>query len=276
MANQCELTSVPTDADAGSTIVGPAHPAGRGGLRSVLSAVTSWLDRTLYPSYGRNWDDEMFRQAILARIGPESVCLDYGAGRGNVRQMNFRGIARTVAGIDPEPDVFDNPHLDEARLLDLRTGDIPYADASFDIVFADNVMEHVQHPETVFGEILRVLKPGGRFLAKTPNKWHYMPTIARSTPTWFHRLYNRLRGRDAVDTFPTNYRCNTRAAVTRSAAAVGFVVGDVRFVEGRPEYLRLTPPTYLCGWLYERLVNATRLLEGFRCVMMFELQKPTC
>ena len=186
-----------------------------------MSRLTRWMDRALYPRHTNNWDDELFRKRLLERIDATSICLDYGAGRGNVTQMNFRGHAAVVAGIDPERAVFDNPFLDEAAVFDVTTNVIPHPDIRFDVVFADNVMEHVADPAAVFGEIRRVLKPGGRLLAKTPNKWHYMPILARVTPTWFHRYYNGLRGRESIDTFPTLYRVNTRADVERHAAASG-------------------------------------------------------
>lgn len=238
-----------------------------------MSALTRWMDSRLYPNHGNNWDDELFRQRLLQHIRAETRCLDFGCGRGNVKQMNFRGIAGWVAGIDPEKAVFENPHIDEGRLLDLEAMRIPYADASFDLVFADNVMEHVADPPATLAEIRRVLKPGGRFLAKTPNKWHYMPIIARLTPTGFHRFYNRLRGRNAIDTFPTLYRSNTEADVHRIAQASGMVLRRVDFIEGRPEYLRVFALTYVFGWLYERLVNSMPALSVLRCVMVFELER---
>lgn len=231
------------------------------------------MDKTLYPQYADNWDDEAFRSILLERINHETACLDYGAGRGHVAQMNFRGLAKTVAGVDPTEEVLSNPFLDKAQVLDLSKSVIPYADNSFDVVFSDNVLEHVQEPLPTLWEISRVLRPGGVFLAKTPNKHHYIQFIARLTPHWFHRFYNRLRGRREHDTFPTVYRINTGAAVRRYAAQAGLLVKRITFFEGRPEYLRLTALTYIFGYLYERLVNRFSCLAPFRCIMIFELEK---
>lgn len=239
-----------------------------------MSAAVVWMDRVLYPNHQQNWDDSLFRSRILKHIDASTTVLDYGAGRGNVEQMNFRGIAKRMYGIDPEPAVFENPYLDEASVLDLSTGRIPFPDEMFDVVFADNVMEHVDNPETVLREIARILKPGGLFLAKTPNKWHYMPVIARLTPTWFHRAYNKRRGRKVIDTFPTRYRCNTASSIKNHAASAGLIVRDISLIEGRPEYLRILAPTYLIGWIWERIVNSFSVLTGLRCVIVMELQRP--
>lgn len=230
------------------------------------------LDRLWYPGVENHWDDEALRTRILSLIGPDSVVLDLGAGAGIVRQMHFKGLAGRVCGVDLDPRVMENPHLDEARVSD--AGEIPYDDATFDLVFADNVMEHLAEPEAVLAEIARVLKPGGHLLFKTPNKHHYMPLIARTTPHWFHEWYNGLRGREHEDTFPTLYRLNSRGAVRRAAAATRYEVVAVELLESRPEYLRLTALTYLFGFLYERLVNRVPGLDRFRIVLIAQLRKP--
>lgn len=239
----------------------------------MMRSLVAWMDRRLYPGAGKNWDDDLFRERILASLKPEAALLDVGAGAGIVPQMNFRGRARRVCGVDPDPRVTANPHLDEGRE---GVGEhIPWEDGSFDVVVADNVLEHLDHPAEVFREVARVMRPGGLFLAKTPNRTHYMPLIARLTPTRFHRWVNRMRGREAEDTFPTRYRANCRADLHRLAAEVGLEVEAIELVEGRPEYMRLTAPTYALGWLYERFVNRFEFLAPMRILLVVTLRKPT-
>jgi len=236
-----------------------------------MGRLTRWMDETWYPGVEDNWDDQYLRGVIESHLRPDFQVLDLGAGAGIVPYMNFRGAVARVCGVDPSPRVHDNPNLDDSEQ---GFGEaIPYPDASFDVVFSDNVLEHLSDPDAVFREVHRVLKPGGTFVAKTPNRRHYVATMARLTPHWFHQFYNSLRGRAREDTFPTLYRANTPQAIAAIAARTGFRMRDCRVIEGRPEYLRLTAFTYVFGWLYERLVNATPRLERFRVVIIATLQR---
>lgn len=236
-----------------------------------MSNLITHLDQRLYPGVDGHWDDKFFREEVLGVLRPDHHVLDLGAGAGIVAEMNFRGLARRVCGVDPDPRVKMNPYLDEARE---GTGEaIPYANEAFDIVVADNVLEHLSDPRRVFREVSRVLRPGGLFLAKTPNALHYMPLIARYTPHRFHELVNRLRGRATVDTFPTRYRANSIRTVRKLAMETGFICADMKRLEGRPEYLRMTVPTYVVGWAYERLVNSTPWFAPFRILLILKLVK---
>jgi SAM-dependent methyltransferase len=237
-----------------------------------LMGLVQTMDRRFYPKFSRNWDDALFREKLLAFICPEATVLDLGAGAGIVQAMNFRGLSARVCGVDLDPRVTENPYLDEGVVADVSK--IPYPDETFDLVFADNVMEHIEEPAQVFAEIARVLRPGGKLLFKTPNKTHYMPLIARLTPHRFHQWVNRKRGRDETDTFPTRYKCNSPRDVRAIAGQVGLDLDGLELIEGRPEYLRVSAPSYLIGLGYERLVNATDLLARFRILMIATLSKP--
>src|SRR5437879_4457731 len=231
------------------------------------------MDSRFYPHYANYWDARIFRDAVLRHATKGSLVLDLGAGSGFLEQMNFRGAVGKVCGLDPDPSVLANPHLDEAKV---GCGEsIPWPQQTFDVVFSCNVLEHLSDPEAVFTEVFRVLKPGGTFLAKTPNRFHYVTLIAQLTPTSFHKFFNRLRGRDEVYTFKTYYRVNSKNAIARLERKCGFELKDLRRIEGRPEYLRISVPSYYFGMAWERIVNRFEFLSSMRVLIVAVLQKPS-
>lgn len=236
-----------------------------------MKKAINWLDAKFYPNYSHNWDDYLFRVSILESLKSDHAILDLGAGAGIVEAMDFRGKAHYICGIDPDERVKFNPYLHEGRV---GVGEsVPFADAAFDLIFADNVMEHLVNPKQVFSEVHRTLKSKGLFFFKTPNKRHYMPLIARLTPLWFHKFINKVRGRAVADTFPTVYKVNSAKQIAHYAQEAGFDIKFIYFIEGRPEYLRFSIPTYLLGLLYERLVNSSKIFSGFRILTIACLQK---
>lgn len=237
-----------------------------------MRRITNWLDQRFYPGLSTNWPDRLFRSVILRRLTPTTRLLDLGAGAGIIPEMNFKEVAACACGVDPDPRVAQNPYLHEARIG--VGGRIPYPDGAFDVVIANNVLEHLTDPIAVFHEIARVLKPGGLFIAKTPNRNHYMPAVAQMTPVRFHRFYGRLMGREDGDTFPTVYRANSRAQIMALAGACGLQLETFELIEKRPEYLRLSPLTYIIGIAYERMVNLTTTFARWRILIVLELRKP--
>jgi len=71
------------------------------------------------------------------------------------------------AGEDIEPeahnvDIVDLEGIDEQ--VDLDEFPWPWPDASFTCVLAKHVLEHLEHPMKAIAEIIRILKPSGRFV----------------------------------------------------------------------------------------------------------------
>lgn len=217
-------------------------------------------------------DLEHFARKVLDALGEQDRVLEVGAGRGEVTELDWRNHGRRIIGIDLDPRVSSHPYLDEAVRADVFS--LPFPDATFDAAVSVFLMEHLADPLSALKEIRRVLKPGGLYLAKTPNRNHYIGWIARMTPTGFHKWYNARRGRDPEDTFPTYYRFNLFEDVARISREAGFEVQDLEGFEGVPEYLLLSLFLFLPGMIYERWVNRKPERKRWRASLEVVLRKP--
>jgi SAM-dependent methyltransferase len=202
--------------------------------------------------------------------------LNLGAGPGDppetvvgtIRDMRCAG--GRVDGCDPDPAVLNNAQLDRAVVMEDPTT-IPFTDETFDAVYSDYVLEHVERPKEFLSEVVRVLKPGGTFFFRTPNAWHYVSVTARIMPYWVHhRFANRARGLDVDghDPYPTWHRMNTRKRLRLLCTQAGFSELELIFFEGEPSYLVFSKLAFLAGVAYERVVNASPGLEGLRANIM--------
>jgi SAM-dependent methyltransferase len=238
--------------------------------RKTTPATARLLSR-YYPD--RPTDFEHFSLKTKGFLPVSGVVLDLGAGAGIIPELDWRGSgSRRVCGLDLDPRVGDNPFLDQSVIGDASR--LPLDNGSIDTVVSVNVFEHLENPALVLREVLRVLKPGARFLIKTPNRSHYIGWISRITPTGFHRWYNHRRGRRVEDTFPTFYRFNHVRQVEDLAREAGFEVEQVDGYEGPPEYLLLAAPLFYFGWVYERWVNSSPSRKRYRANLEIILRKP--
>ncbi len=61
------------------------------------------------------------------------------------------------------------PQRREVIQCDIETQEIPFEDAYFDIVYSENLLEHLRNPNSALREMVRVLKRGGRLDVITDN-----------------------------------------------------------------------------------------------------------
>jgi SAM-dependent methyltransferase len=117
---------------------------------------------------------ELFRRYVG---GPGRTVLDLGCRDGALTQAYAGG--NEIVGVDA-----DREALAEAEKLGIETrwadldDALPFADGTFDVVVAGELLEHLRDPRRVVSEVRRVLRPGGTFVASVPNAY---------------RLKNRLR-----------------------------------------------------------------------------------
>ncbi len=205
-----------------------------------------------------------------------STALNIGAGGEPAarRCCVLKGEVRRVIGIDVEPGILTNPDLDQAFVTD--PAHLPFRNGSFDLCWADHVLEHVRNPLRFLKEVARVLKPGASFFFRTPNKFHYVTLISRLIP---HRLHQGVADwahgspPKTGKCFPTFYLINSSKTIRRSALLAGFRNAELKWVEPEPNYLLFHPLAFRIGVAYERLVNRHPPLSGFRAVILGRLEK---
>jgi SAM-dependent methyltransferase len=205
---------------------------------------------------------QRFQEVIREHVVDGARVLDAGCGSGRIFRYDLGPVAAQIVGVDITPQLRENPNIHRPLLGDVRA--LPLRDASFDVVLTSHVVEHLPRPEAAFREMARVLRPGGRLLVLTPNRFHYVPLVAALLPHRLHVKFNRSRGVEERDIFPTFYRANTAGRLRRLLEGAGLSVERLERFETEPEYLAFHPLAYRLGVAYERLVNRFRLLAPLR------------
>ena len=149
----------------------PAHPRGGG-------------DALVAPRDARDQ-----RRPARDRLRDGGGLLDAGCGSGGfLRWAGERGRFEQLAGVDISAEAieFARGRVPEADLQVASVWRLPFADASFDLVTLNDVLQHVPGAQIdrAVGELNRVIRPGGAILVRTNGGRR-----ARGGADW--RLYDR-------------------------------------------------------------------------------------
>jgi 2-polyprenyl-6-hydroxyphenyl methylase/3-demethylubiquinone-9 3-methyltransferase len=172
-------------------------------------------------------DLQLRRRFLLEHVSPGMRVLDVGCGEG-VFAAELARAGAEVVGIDVAEEPLRRararrPELD-LRLVD-GEGEWPLADASFDVVWAGEVIEHVADTAGWLSEVRRVLRSGGSLLLSTP----------ANGPLTMLRM--ALSGRAFEDRFEPrgeHLRHYSRGTLTALLADFGFHEAHVRSAGGLP------------------------------------------
>jgi 2-polyprenyl-3-methyl-5-hydroxy-6-metoxy-1,4-benzoquinol methylase len=150
--------------------VGPLPTCARTSLRTVPPRAYH-EERWRQLPHGLEPSDFAVRMRFLReRVAAGERVLDVGCGEGRfAAEVAREGVA--VVGIDVAEEPLRRARQLHPR-LDLRVvkgeGPWEFPDASFDVVWAGEVIEHVADTSAWLSEVRRVLRPGGRLLLSTP------------------------------------------------------------------------------------------------------------
>jgi ubiquinone/menaquinone biosynthesis C-methylase UbiE len=118
--------------------------------------------------------DEEYRKDVLSLFEPhpDARLLDLGCGDGEftLRVAEKIGTKR-VFGVEMIKDSVDKAAASGIKCYqaDFDRAHFPFEDETFDVVCANQVIEHLSDTDTFVKEIYRVLKPGGYAVVSTTN-----------------------------------------------------------------------------------------------------------
>lgn len=194
----------------------------------------------------------VFLREVEKVVTPNSVLVDVGCGRTSYGAAIYQKAQKRI-GLDVDEYAKENPIMDEVHIM---AGELfPLPDACADVVTAQWVVEHVEHPDVFLREVHRVLKPGGSFVFMTTNircPLIYITSFIPLSVASFIRT--KILNFSHDETFPRVYAMNSSKKLKKLAEEHGFEVVIIDHVESFG-YFRFSATTL---WAY---IQWTKLLR---------------
>jgi SAM-dependent methyltransferase len=109
-----------------------------------------------------------FSLGLLTR-GEQVLDLGSGAGTDSLVAAQMVGTEGRVVGIDMTPEMLTKARaaaaeagIAQVEFVEGEIEELPFADATFDVVISNGVIDLIPDKDAVFSGIFRVLRPGGR------------------------------------------------------------------------------------------------------------------
>ena len=140
----------------------------------VQDHVADYYVEKRYKGMGLKYHFKVIKE-MMNGICEHLKILDVGCGTGILSNLypNYE-----ITGIDMSDGMLKHH---KGNHLKGSAEDIPFCSGMFDVVFCRSVLHHLPNPEKALSEIIRVLKPGGKFVCWETNKSWIANIVRRFT-----------------------------------------------------------------------------------------------
>ncbi len=118
---------------------------------------------------------------FVERFGRGRDVLEVGCGTGLLLRR-IAGFARSARGVDLSPGMLEKARARGLDVVEASATDLPFPDASFDVVCSFKVLAHVRDIRRALAEMARVTRPGGQVLAELYNPISLRGLVKRLGP----------------------------------------------------------------------------------------------
>jgi len=214
----------------------------------------------------------IYEKRIEENLSKDFTILDAGCGATAPVLTKFVGKCMKPIGVDLV--TFQASQCQGVHLLQNDLSNIELDNSCIDLVISRSVLEHVPDVESVYKELSRVLKPGGKFIFLVPNFWDYVSIASYLIPNSLHKLIvEKASGRPEEDTFATYYNSNTKRSITRLAQRTGFAVSSIEYLGQYPYMFEFNTLFFRMGIYYDKLVCRYSSLDFLRGWILCEMEK---
>jgi 2-polyprenyl-3-methyl-5-hydroxy-6-metoxy-1,4-benzoquinol methylase len=178
--------------------------------------------------------DDIYEATVDSLITPDTEWLDVGCGR-DVFPSNFPMAkilaerCRVLVGLDPSDNIDENPLIHErfkGFVEEFKTS------RKFDLVTLRMVAEHIGNPAATVAALASFCKPGGRVVIYTVYKWSPVTVVSAAVPFQLHHVVKKvIWNTEEKDTFPTEYKMNTRRDLKRIFETAGFAEEQFSYLD---------------------------------------------
>jgi SAM-dependent methyltransferase len=185
------------------------------------------------PSYVWRSGQERRLKMLTRQVNLQDKCvLEAGCGNGLYAAQFIDRFQAKVEAFDIEAERIAIAQVHVPHALIAKGEALPYPDNTFDVVFSNEVIEHVENDARFAAEMVRVTRPGGHIAIFCPNRWypfethgHYWrgeyhfgntPLINYLPDRWRNKLAPHVRAYSArglrrlFDTLPVTFTHHSR------------------------------------------------------------------